>query len=37
MMTSANYFDVLGIKPFRGRLFRPDEDQQARRATRSSS
>ena len=25
MMTSANYFDVLGIKPFRGRLFRPDE------------
>src|SRR5438128_1495622 len=21
MMTSANYFDVLGIKPFRGRLF----------------
>ena len=27
MMTSANYFDVLGIKPFRGRLFRPDEDR----------
>ncbi len=26
-MTSANYFDVLGIKPFRGRLFRPDEDR----------
>jgi macrolide transport system ATP-binding/permease protein len=26
MMTSANYFDVLGIKAFRGRLFRPDED-----------
>ncbi len=25
MMTSANYFDVLGIKPFRGRLFLPDE------------
>jgi predicted permease len=27
MMTSANYFEVLGIKPFRGRLFRPDEDR----------
>jgi len=27
MMTSANYFDVLGIKPYRGRLFRPDEDR----------
>ena len=27
MMTSANYFDVLGIKPLRGRLFRPDEDR----------
>ncbi len=26
-MTSANYFEVLGIKPFRGRLFRPDEDR----------
>ena len=26
-MTSANYFDVLGIKAFRGRLFRPDEDK----------
>jgi predicted permease len=26
-MTSANYFDVLGIKPFRGRLFRSDEDR----------
>jgi putative ABC transport system permease protein len=25
MMTSANYFDVLGIKAFRGRLFLPDE------------
>jgi predicted permease len=27
MMTSANYFDVLGIKAFRGRLFLPDEDR----------
>jgi putative ABC transport system permease protein len=27
-MTSANYFDVLGIKPYRGRLFAPDEDRQ---------
>src|SRR5713226_3549141 len=27
MMTSANYFDVLGIKAFRGRLFMPDEDR----------
>jgi predicted permease len=26
MMTTANYFDLLGIKPFLGRLFRPDED-----------
>jgi predicted permease len=26
VMASANYFDVLGIKPFRGRLFLPDED-----------
>ena len=26
MMTSANYFDVLGITPFRGRFFLPDED-----------
>jgi len=25
IMASANYFDVLGIKPYRGRLFRPDE------------
>src|SRR3984893_19431122 len=25
MMTSANYFEILGIKPFRGRLFLPDE------------
>ena len=23
---SANYFDVLGIKPYRGRFFRPDEE-----------
>src|ERR1700694_1845792 len=23
MMTSANYFEILGIKPFRGRLFLP--------------
>ena len=28
LMTSANYFDVLGITPYRGRLFRPDEDRQ---------
>ena len=28
---SANYFDVLGIKPFMGRFFRPDEE-----ATQSS-
>src|SRR5579872_814663 len=27
MMTTANYFDVLGIKPYRGRFFRPDEDK----------
>ena len=27
IMASANYFDVLGIKPYRGRLFRPDEDR----------
>ncbi len=27
-LASANYFDVLGIKPYRGRLFRPDEDRQ---------
>ncbi len=26
MMTTANYFDVLGIKPVLGRLFLPDED-----------
>jgi predicted permease len=26
-MTSANYFDVLGIKPYRGRLFAADEDR----------
>jgi predicted permease len=26
MMASASYFDVLGIKPFRGRLFLPDDD-----------
>jgi len=25
IMASANYFEVLGIKPYRGRLFRPDE------------
>ena len=24
---SGNYFDVLGVKPFRGRTFAPDEDQ----------
>ena len=28
MLASANYFDVLGIKPYRGRLFSPDEDRQ---------
>src|SRR6266852_4101309 len=28
MMASANYFDVLGIKAFRGRLFLPEEDGQ---------
>jgi predicted permease len=27
-MASANYFDVLGIKAFRGRLFTADEDRQ---------
>jgi len=27
-MTSANYFDVLGVKPYRGRLFAADEDRQ---------
>ncbi|HEY2152808.1 MAG TPA: ABC transporter permease [Vicinamibacterales bacterium] len=27
IMASANYFDVLGIKPFQGRLFRADEDR----------
>jgi predicted permease len=26
MMTTANYFDVLGIRPALGRLFTPDED-----------
>jgi predicted permease len=26
MMASGNYFDVLGIKPFRGRLFVPEDD-----------
>ncbi len=26
MMTTANYFDVLGMRPFRGRFFSPDED-----------
>ena len=26
MMTTANYFDVLGVKPILGRTFRPDED-----------
>ena len=28
MLASANYFDVLGIKAYRGRLFSPDEDRQ---------
>jgi predicted permease len=28
MLASANYFDVLGIKAFRGRLFVPEEDGQ---------
>src|SRR6266851_1048055 len=28
MMTSANYFDVLGIKAFRGRLFLPEDSSQ---------
>jgi hypothetical protein len=27
MLTSANYFDVLGVKPYRGRLFQADEDK----------
>ncbi|HYL73445.1 MAG TPA: ABC transporter permease [Bryobacteraceae bacterium] len=27
ILTSANYFDVLGVKPALGRLFFPDEDQ----------
>lgn len=26
-LTSANYFDVLGVTPFRGRTFFPDEDK----------
>ncbi len=26
MFTSANYFEVLGVKPHAGRFFRPDED-----------
>src|SRR5262245_43648376 len=26
MITSANYFDVLGVRPIRGRTFLPDED-----------
>ncbi len=26
MMTSANYFETLGIRPFRGRFFTPAED-----------
>ena len=26
MITSANYFDVLGVRPIRGRTFSPDED-----------
>ncbi|MEO8362227.1 MAG: ABC transporter permease, partial [Vicinamibacteria bacterium] len=29
VMTSANYFDVLGVKPILGRTFTPDEDLQA--------
>ena len=29
ILASANYFDVLGIKPYRGRLFSPDEDRQS--------
>jgi predicted permease len=28
ILASANYFDVLGIKAYRGRLFSPDEDRQ---------
>jgi predicted permease len=27
MMASGNYFEVLGIKPFRGRLFLPEDDK----------
>jgi predicted permease len=27
MLASANYFDVLGVKAFRGRTFLPDEDK----------
>jgi len=27
VLASANYFDVLGVKPFLGRTFTPDEDQ----------
>ncbi|HEY2017760.1 MAG TPA: ABC transporter permease, partial [Bryobacteraceae bacterium] len=27
MLTSANYFDVLGVKPLLGRTFLPDEDR----------
>jgi putative ABC transport system permease protein len=27
MLASANYFDVLGVKPVRGRTFLPDEDK----------